>query len=74
MRSRFDQQLDLLKSETTKMFGICEVMLHQINDCIACANMNSKYEFGKEENQVFNIGKEIERMCMDMLIRQQPVA
>lgn len=74
MRSRFDQQLELLKSETIKMFSITEEMLHQINDCIACADEDTKYPFGEEESQVFQMGKGIEKMCMDMLIRQQPVA
>lgn len=72
MRNRFDQQLQMLKNGTAKMFSICENMLHEINDCMDHDFRN--YDFVDEENRVFSMGKEIEKTGMEMLIRQQPVA
>lgn len=72
MKNRFEQQLELFKNDTIKMFGICEDMVNSINELLS--HGRTKCDFHEEENRVFQIGKDIEKQGMEMLLRQQPVA
>lgn len=72
MKNRFEQQLELFKNDTVKMFGMCEDMVRSINELLS--HGRTKCNFHEEENRVFQIGKDIEKQGMEMLLRQQPVA
>ncbi|MGN1119660.1 MAG: phosphate signaling complex protein PhoU [Oscillospiraceae bacterium] len=75
MRNRFDAQLEQLNSLLIKMGALCE-------ESIACA---IKALFGTEtsrniervnenENETDHLEREIETLCMKLLLHQQPVA
>ncbi|MEZ4358328.1 MAG: phosphate signaling complex protein PhoU [Eubacteriales bacterium] len=74
MRNRFDTQLELLNTELIEMGALCE-------NAIACAakaliendkdSINQAIQLEKEIDQK---EREIEDLCLNLLLRQQPVA
>jgi phosphate transport system protein len=74
MRNRFDEQLARLNSELTEMGALCE---EAISGCV-------KYLIGKDiamrdntleaDKQIDQKERDIERLCMKLLMQQQPVA
>lgn len=74
MRNKFDEQLDRLNIELIEMGSICE---KAINDVIQ-ALKNEDKAFAKKIMEVDTLTnqkeREIEDMCLKMLLRQQPVA
>jgi phosphate transport system protein len=74
MRSRFDEQLDLLSRELLEMGALIEhaiesASLALINQDVEAAN--KAIEFDKEVDQKEN---DIESLCLKLLLQQQPVA
>lgn len=74
MRNRFDQQLGLLNVELVTMGALCE-------DALTCAtkalfqkdtDMITRAEEGEE--QIDQKERDIESLCMKLLLQQQPVA
>ena len=74
MRSRFDQQLEALNSHLIEMGTFVE----QIISLAAMALMEENEEFVKDtikvDMEIDDKEKEIETLCMKLLIMQQPVA
>lgn len=74
MRNKFDEQLDRLNIELIEMGSICE---KAINDVIQALKNGDKV-FAKKIMEVDTLTnqkeREIEDMCLKMLLRQQPVA
>lgn len=74
MRNRFDEQLTLLNNELTTMGALCE---EAISGCVKyliyndIAMRDSTIEADKQIDQK---ERDIERLCMKLLIQQQPVA
>lgn len=74
MRSRFDEQLELLNKELLEMGALIEHAIESasqalINQDIEAAN--KAIEFDKEVDQK---EKDIESLCLKLLLQQQPVA
>ncbi len=74
MRDRYDEQLRLLDSELKEMGAMCE-------EAIACAvkyimdgNIESKKNAEEYEKQIDRTERDIEALCMRLLMRQQPLA
>ena len=74
MRNRFDEQLELLNLELIKMGALCE-------DAISCAVKALLEDNRSLIENVFSIDheidekeREIESLCMKLLLHQQPVA
>lgn len=74
MRNRFDNQLMQLNSELITMGALCE-------DAISCAvkyltenNLQMKENAIEAEKQLDRKEREIENLCMRLLMQQQPVA
>jgi len=74
MRARFDEQLEALNSHLIEMGAFIE----QIISLAAMALIEQKEEYVKDtirvEMDIDNKEKEIETLCMKLLIMQQPVA
>lgn len=74
MRSRFDEQLTLLNTELIKMGALCEDAIR----CCAKALMETDLELAKTippmEAAIDTKEKEIESLCLKLLLQQQPVA
>ena len=74
MRSKFDMQLELLNNSLISMGAMCE-------NAIACAvkaMVSSERELAKKatlvERDIDHKEKEIEGLCLKLLLQQQPVA
>jgi len=74
MRSRFDEQLALLNVNLIKMGNLCETA---INLAVATLTENDRRlikDVNENEQEIDGIEREIEDMCLKLLLRQQPVA
>ena len=74
MRNKFDEQIDTLNNELIIMGALCE---EGINGCVSLLTTNDKNV--KEniidiERKIDNKEREIETLCMTLLMKQQPVA
>lgn len=73
MRSRFDEQLELLNVELIRMGALCE-------DAIAYASRtmlgeaNLAEQVYKTDREIDQKERDIENLCMRLLLKQQPVA
>ncbi len=75
MRNRFNEQLDKLNIELIKMGALCE-------ESIACAikalfdNDSERMieKVNENENDIDHMERDIEALCMKLLLQQQPVA
>ena len=74
MRNRFDTQLTLLNKEIIEMGALCETT---INDAVKALIEKDK-ELAKKtieaEKQIDQKEKDIEALCLKLLLQQQPVA
>lgn len=72
MRSKFDEQLNYYTNMLIKMGAICESMLEDIHQNFKNTLVDETLK--EKEYDVFRLGRDIENLGMEMLIRQQPVA
>lgn len=74
MRSRFDMQLEQLKLEMTSMGMLCENAIAKASH--ALLNCDTEAAAGLPEllNQVTQKERDIEAICLRLLLQQQPVA
>lgn len=74
MRSKFDEQLDLLNNELITMGALCESAIAKS----ATALMEGKVTLAEDvlslSTQIDHKEREIETMCLKLLLQQQPVA
>lgn len=73
MRNRFDDMLDVLNVELIKMGALCE---NAISNAIRAIMEDETFEknVADTEREIDQKEREIEDMCMRMLLMQQPVA
>lgn len=72
MRNRLDEQLTTFTNELLEMATYCERML---KDIVPFMKKEGKEDqFAALESEVNHIGREIENLGMELLVRQQPVA
>lgn len=74
MRTRFDIQLETLHQEMTQMGALVEEALERAIDALVHENLEiaeKNIEFDREVDQKM---KEIETLCLRLLLSQQPVA
>ncbi len=74
MRSRFDEQLDLLNNELIEMGALIEYAIESAVEALLKQDVEAArkaIEFDKEIDQK---EKDIESMCLKLLLQQQPVA
>ena len=73
MRKTFDQQLELLSQELTHMGALCETAIASATEALK----NRDVELAKHAiaaDQEIDQEREIERLCLKLLLQQQPVA
>ncbi|MGI6527514.1 MAG: phosphate signaling complex protein PhoU [Caldicoprobacterales bacterium] len=74
MRSRFDEQLELLKRQMIQMGGLCESAIANATKAL----INGDHELAKkaisEDEIIDQKEREIENLCLKLLLQQQPVA
>lgn len=72
MRKRFEEQLENLNRELITMGALCEDAIVEV---VAYLNgLDKKEQIADIEKQIDNKQREIESLCMKLLLQQQPVA
>ena len=75
MRNKFDEQLDNLNREMIKMGKLCEqVIATAIKMTMESTHEELKQEVLDTDSEIDRKEREIETICMKLLLRQQPVA
>ena len=74
MRNKFDEQLMLLNSELMKMGALCEEAISYAVKCLTERNPQMKENAIDAEKQIDQKERDIEYLCMKLLVHQQPVA
>lgn len=74
MRTRFDEQLDLLKEELIRMGALCEDAIAAASKALTQHDISLAKTVKPIECAIDAKEREIENLCMRMLLHQQPVA
>ena len=74
MRPRFDQQLEELNRELIKMGALCERAIRLAVDQLMKAEAQKAKEVNQIEMEINHKEREIEALCMKLILQQQPVA
>ena len=75
MRPRFDQQLEELNLELIKMGSLCERGIRKAVDLLMEENTNASIkDVDIIEEEINQKERDIETLCMRLLLQQQPVA
>ena len=74
MRSRFDMQLEQLKLEMTSMGMLCENAIAKASHVLLNCDVKAAGELPELLNQVTQKERDIEAICLRLLLQQQPVA
>lgn len=74
MRIRFDQQLEELNLELIKMGALCERAIRRAVKQLQDADDTEPKAVDRIEDEINQKEREIESLCMKLLLQQQPVA
>ena len=74
MRNRFDEQLNILNNELITMGALCEEAILGAVALLTEPNNETKGNVIQTDKQIDHKEKEIETLCMRLLLHQQPVA
>ena len=74
MRTKFDEQLDLLNSELIKMGGLCEDVIFKAATALLKGDPELALEVIPIDRDIDRKEHDIENLCLKLLLQQQPVA
>ena len=74
MRSRFDEQLALLKKEMIEMGAMCEEAIALAARALTEGNMTLAEKVAPLSQNIDQMERDIESRCLKLLLQQQPVA
>lgn len=74
MRDRFEEQLKLLNKELVEMGALCEESIAYAVKVLTERDEKMRRNAIEAEKQIDHMEKDIESLCMRLLIEQQPVA
>ena len=74
MRSKFDEQLELLHKELIQMGALCENAIAMAAKALAEGNTKIAGKVPEMSVEIDQKERDIETMCMKVLLQQQPVA
>lgn len=74
MRSKFDEQLELLHKELIEMGALCENAIAKAAKALAEGNIKTADKVPELSAEIDRKERDIETMCMKLLLQQQPVA
>lgn len=74
MRMRFDQQLEELNLELIKMGALCEKAIRRAADQLLNEKETEPQAIDRMEEEINHKERDIENLCMKLLLQQQPVA
>ena len=74
MRSKFDEQLELLHKELSEMGALCENAIAMAAKALSEGNTKMAAKVPELSTEIDRKERDIETMCMKLLLQQQPVA
>ncbi|MBQ4556321.1 MAG: phosphate signaling complex protein PhoU [Clostridia bacterium] len=74
MRSKFDEQLENLNKELVLMGALCEKAIATSARALLTGNVSLAGEVPSVSEEIDKKERDIESMCLKLLLRQQPVA
>ena len=74
MRSRFDEQLALLKKEMIEMGAMCEEAIALAARALTEGNITLAEKVAPLSQNIDQMERDIESRCLKLLLQQQPVA
>ena len=74
MRSKFDEQLHLLDEQLTHMGELCETAIAKATQALKDGSAEQARVIVSEDEEIDQSEKDIERLCLKLLLQQQPVA
>ena len=74
MRNRFDEQLNNLNNELITMGALCEEAISSAAKLLVDNNLKLKETVCETDKQIDQKERDIETLCMKLLMQQQPVA
>lgn len=74
MRNRFDMQLDQLSALLISMGSLCEKAITNATEALNNGDLDLARLVIKEDEEIDQMEKEIESLCLKLLLQQQPVA
>ena len=74
MRSRFDEQLKLLNRKMTEMGGECESIIAAAGKALLQGSAEDALRAQEQGHRIDQLEREIESICLKLLLQQQPVA
>ncbi len=74
MRNRFDEQLHALNQKMIEMGAMCEKFIALCADALCSGNTKGAEEILAHGHEIDEMEREIEALCLKLLLQQQPVA
>ena len=74
MRNRFDQQLELLNKQLIYMGELCEEAIGKATTALKEGSMEQAEKVRIADEEIDQAETDIERLCLRLLLQQQPVA
>ncbi len=74
MRSRFDEQLKLLNKKMIEMGALCEELIALVAKALLNGDAKGAIEARSRGHEIDQMEREIESICLKLLLQQQPVA
>ena len=74
MRSRFDEQLALMKNELIQMGALCEEAISLAAKALTEGDKTLAEKVGPLDGEIDQMERDIESLCLKLLLQQQPVA
>lgn len=74
MRNKFDQQLDKMNSQLEEMGELCAQAIHNASKALKDRQGDVAQLVVSDDEEIDQLEKEIERLCLKLLLQQQPVA
>lgn len=74
MRNKFDTQLQLLDEQLIHMGELCVIAIGKATKALEEGNLQQAKEVVLADEEIDQMEKDIERLCLKLLLQQQPVA
>ncbi len=74
MRSRLDEQLEMLNHEMIEMGAMCEEVIAMATSALTSGDVTLAARVRPRDKEIDQKEREIEALCMKLLLQQQPVA
>lgn len=74
MRNKFDMQLDSMNEQLICMGELCTKAIANATEALQKADLETAKKVIREDEEIDEMEKDIEKLCLKLLLQQQPVA